>query len=428
MKGIDTILGGQIASMLRIVRRGKQYSGQDTWDVERGKANDMWQQALKLPKVKDAADAVKEMNKAARELVSDPNFDMEMGEELGSGAFGEVGISLDDPNVVIKQGQIGPDELKALHAMRDNPAFPSLINAEFESPFADSDVFDEIGNDPGQIGNVSEWWDPNDKTGRPSYPAALGRFAMTKVQGQELGDWYPDEEDYEVDDEGESGVGDIARKIWQLRGQLHRNGFSHNDLHSGNIYIDDDRNLSFLDLGLAQDDPLSALTEATGGIGLKDYGIGDYQLASEGQWKNLPRALSKKLSENATGVREMIQDEMQEAIEGMDEDEYNEFEESLEELMTGGIRQEKPIMDLLRERIPILQDRGTVMKLIERLYEGVGGTDLENRMSNAFDKRVNDSRIIAMANKIRKKAGKKPLEVKNKNVVPPKNLDFDFDD
>ena len=73
----------------------------------------------------------------------------------------------------------------------------------------------------------------------------------------------------------------------------------------------------------------------------------------------------------------------------------------------------------------MLQDRGGVMKLIERLYQGVGGTDLENRMSNAFDKRQADSRIIAMANKIRKKAGKKPIEVKNKNVIPPKNIDFD---
>ena len=183
-----------------------------------------------------------------------------------------------------------------------------------------------------------------------------------------------------------------------------------------------------LDLGLAQDDPLSALTEATGGVGLKDFLEGDGQLADEGQWKNLPRGLSKKLMDNASGVREMIMDASTEHMEGLDDDGIEDFDDALETLMTGGIRQQKEVLDGLRDRIPMLQDRGGVMKLIERLYDGVGGTDTENTMSYAFDKRLQDTRIIAAANKIRKKAGKKPIEVTNKNVVPPKNLDFDFDD
>lgn len=420
----DTVLGNQIASMLEIVRRGPR-RGEDTWDAEKGKANDMWQKALDLPRVKDVADTVKQMNKTAKDLSSHPDFDMEMGEELGEGAFGRVGIAMNDPDVVIKEGQIGPDELKALHALKDLPGFPSLINAEFESPFADSDKLDEIGNDPGFLGDIDSWWDPQDQTGKPKYPAAIGRFAMSKVNGKELHKWSPNEEDYELDEDGESGMGDIARKIWQLRGQMHRRGFAHNDLHGGNIYIDDDRNISFLDMGLAQDEPLAALLEATGGIGLKDFLEGDGQLADEGQWKNLPRGLSKQLMDNASAVKQMIYDASVEHMEGLDDDGIFDFDESIEELMTGGIRQEKGVLDNLREQIPMLGDRGGVMKLIERLYQGVGGTDLENRMSNAFDKRQNDSRIIAIANKIRAKAGKKPLEVKNKNVVPPKNLDFD---
>ena len=420
----DTVLGNQLASMLEIVRRGK-HEGQDTWDAERGKANDMWRKALQLPEVKDRADVVKKLTTAAKDLSTNPDFDMEIGEELGEGAFGTVGIAANDPNVVIKEGQIGPDELKALHAMQDNPGFPSLVNAEFLSPFADSSKLDDIGNDESQLGDIDSWWDPEDQSGKPTYPAALGRFAMTKMPGQELHKWSPEADDYEMDENGDSPMGDIARKIWQLRGQLHRKGFSHNDLHGGNIYIDENKNLSFLDLGLAQDDPLSALVEGTGGVGLKDFLDGDGQLADEGQWKNLPRGLSKQLMDNASAVREMIYDGMTDHMEGLDDDGVSNFDQALEVLMTGGIRQSKEQLDYLREQIPMLQDRGGVMKLIERLYQGVGGTDMENRMSNAFDKRQADSRLIAAANKIRKKAGKKPIEVKNKNVIPPKNIDFD---
>ncbi|NDB65918.1 MAG: hypothetical protein EB168_09665, partial [Euryarchaeota archaeon] len=313
----DTVLGNQLASMLAIVRRGK-HAGQDTWDAELGKANDMWRKAIDLPNIKNVADAVKKMNTEAKNLVSNPDFDMEMGEELGDGAFGTVGIAANDPNVVIKEGQIGPDELKALHAMRDNPGFPSLVNAEFESPFADTDLLDDIDNRASKIGDIEDWWDPEDESGRPKWVGALGRFAMTKLKGQELAEWSPLEEDYDEDDEGETGMTRVARKIWQLRGQLHRKGISHNDLHGGNIYIDDDGNLSFLDLGMAKDDPLSALAEGLGGIGLKDYMEGDYQLAQEGRWGNMSKAFQDKLSKNLDGVMEMLGDSID--WDGLDED------------------------------------------------------------------------------------------------------------
>ena len=42
---------------------------------------------------------------------------------------------------------------------------------------------------------------------------------------------------------------------------MHKAGVSHNDLHGGNIYVDDDRKANFLDLGLAKVDRLSALME-----------------------------------------------------------------------------------------------------------------------------------------------------------------------
>ena len=425
-KGPNVALDNQIISMMQIAQRGKM-RGQETWDAEMGKQNDMWRQALKLPEVKDRAAAVKRMNRESRELVSHPDFDMEMGEELGEGGFGKVGISAKDPDVVIKEGQIGPKELIALHAMRDNPRFPSLINAEFQSPFTDSDLLDDIGNSGSGLSQISQWWDPeaDSESSKPQFPVALGRFAMTKIKGQPLNDYYPSEEDYEMDEDGESGVGDIARKIFQLRGMLHRKGLSHNDMHGGNIYIDDNGELSLLDLGMADDDPLSALTEATGGIGLKDYMEGDRQLAREGQWGNLPRGLAKQLMDNASGVREMIYDEMTDHMEGLDDDGIVDFDDALEVLMTGGIRQQKEVLDSLRERIPMLQDRGSVMKLIERLYDGVGGDDPEEGMPSAFDKRANDSRLMAIANKIRSKSGKKPIKQETKRPIAKKLLDFD---
>ena len=75
----------------------------------------------------------------------------------------------------------------------------------------------------------------------------------------------------------------------------------------------------------------------------------------------------------------------------------------------------------------MLQDRGKVLKLIRALYKGVDGreSELEKRMSDAFEKRQADSKQIRMANALRKLRGEKSLSVRNPNVVPPRNLDFD---
>ena len=47
---------------------------------------------------------------------------------------------------------------------------------------------------------------------------------------------------------------------------------------------------------------------------------GDRQLANEGQWKNLPRGLSKQLMDNVSAVKEMIYDGMTDHMEGLDDD------------------------------------------------------------------------------------------------------------
>ena len=95
--------------------------------------------------------------------------------------------------------------------------------------------------------------------------------------------------------------------------------------------------------------------------------------------------------------------------------------------MTGDIRMKKERLEEIRENLPILRDREKVLGLIKALYKGVDGreSELEKRMSDAFDQRQKDSRLIKIANELRKKRGEKSIELKNKGVVPPRNLDFD---
>jgi len=100
----------------------------------------------------------------------------------------------------------------------------------------------------------------------------------------------------------------------------------------------------------------------------------------------------------------------------------------IEDMMRGDIRMKKEQLDDMRETLPFLQDRGNVMKLMAALYKGIyekPQSELEKRMSAAFDQRQQDSRLIDIVNKMRKEKGKSEIEVKNKNVIPPKNIDFD---
>ena len=116
-----------------------------------------------------------------------------------------------------------------------------------------------------------------------------------------------------------------------------------------------------------------------------------------------------------------------------EEDEYSPtmsgITQTLEDMMTGDIRMKKDRLDEIRENLPMLQDKEKVLGLIKALYKGIDGndeeSDLQKRMSDAFEKRQADSKVIRMANALRKLRGEKSIDVKNKNVVPPKNLDFD---
>ena len=90
---------------------------------------------------------------------------------------------------MIKKGQIGPAELMALHKMRDNPAFPNLINAQFNTPFRDQSYAAAMADGRSFDPDRSRQYDPADVSDwDQQYPTAEGTFAMSKARGVPLYD------------------------------------------------------------------------------------------------------------------------------------------------------------------------------------------------------------------------------------------------
>lgn len=375
------------------------------------------QKIWQLPAKVQDRELVGRMNKNIQGLIADPNFNLKLrGDELGSGAFGSVYES-PDGNTVIKEGEIGPHELAALFAMRDNPAFPSLINAKFDTPFLHQQAMER---DQPILGRDTQF-NPDDYSEdfEKRFPTARGTYAMTKMKGQPLADAI-----YSMTEEQQEQA---LNQIWRARAALHAAGFSHNDMHGGNIMVDDEGNASIMDLGLANDDPLSALMEALGGLndGSTFGAPGDYQLSAAARLKNLPDDLQADLLSRRENIREMIMDNVP---SDWDADEDERPFQMVEELLNGEIRSKTKDLDGIREMIPYLADKKNVKGLIKELYGKLLMSDQEGRMSDAFDKLQADSKKIRLANLLRRTRGEKDIEVKNPGVVPPKNLIFDDDD
>ncbi len=416
----------QVQSLINM-KNDKTLPGQGAEAAEQGRRAEVWRKAAKLPAIQKDADSVTQLNQGLSHLVSDPLFDLDQYDDddfMEGGAFGDIAI---DGDKIIKRGQIGPDEMKALWAMRENPGFPTLINGRFDGPFKhqSSEYNNPMGgaNDARKPGEEN-YWDPDDRSNFDDmFPVAQGTYAMTRAPGQPLSDAV-----YEMDEDMQE---EMAEKFWKLRAQLHEAGFSHNDMHGGNIFVDDDGTPSIIDLGLAKDDPLSALMEALGGA---DYEQGnDYQLSHELGGSAIPERLRKLFDTNRESIREQIMDTI--SLDGADYDDFDEKDDysptmsgitqTLEDMMTGDIRMKKERLDEIRENLPMLQDGDKVKGLIKALYAGINSPDTAKRMASAFEKRQADSKVIRLANALRKARGEKSLSVRNPNVVPPKNLDFD---
>lgn len=360
---------------------------------------------------------VNDMNEAARSLVQDPNYDMsQLGDELGFGSFGSVHLSPDGKNV-IKKGQIGPAELIALHKMRNNPAFPSLINAKFDTPFRDESLVmaQELGLEPNEF--ATKQYDKDDMSGfEDKFPTAEGTFAMTKAAGVPLYDapyeWTPEQ--------GQEAL----KKIWKARAAMHMAGLSHNDMHGGNIYWDPDtENISLLDMGLAQDNPMAALMEAFGGVSGQDTQLDS--LAGLGKFDDEDQTM--------TGFKDRLwklQEAMENELIGEDADpedmDIMNLRDDIGNLFEGGIRMKDRDLGELRDKFNL--DDNKIKNMIKSLYGNFGMSDLEGRMSDAFDKRAKDTRQVALANLLRRQRGEEEIEVTNPNVIPPKNLIKDPDD
>jgi len=418
----------QIRSLLSIKNRSRDYKDQSKFDAEQGKAAEAWRAAVHLPAKQKDAVAVDELNKGLGGLVSQPDFDLDQYDDdefMEGGAFGQIVVGDDH---VVKRGQIGPDEMKALYAMKDNPAFPTLLNGRFDGPFKHKS---SMYNNPGGADNEkrasgeSMYWDPDDKSDwEDKFPVAPGTYAMSRAKGQEA--FNTDFDDW---DEGDRA--DTFRKFWRARGELHQAGFSHNDMHGGNVFIDDEGNPTIIDLGLAKDDPVSALMEALGGLDYENQE--DYQLSHYFAGASLPDDMREMFDKRRGEFEQTMMDSF--SPEASDYDDYDEEDEysqqlatkqdMLQQLLRGGIRLQRGELDEYRNLFPMLQDRGKVLGLIKALYKGIVPNDLEDRMSKAFDKRQNDSKMIRFANELRAKRGEKSISVRNPNVVPPRNLDFD---
>jgi len=389
-------------------------------DIGGRRLADIQRSAGPAAKKKDAT-VVNQMNAHAKTLSTQPDYKMDQFDSDRSGsdyvAGGAFGKTFKDRNGnIVKQGRIGPGELAALHAMQKNNAFPTLINAQFDSPFIhESSAYNNPLGGSARSREV-EYWDPDEQSEfHRQFPTAYGTYAMTAAEGMPL-----HEAMFEMGDEAKEKM---MRNFWRARGDLHKAGFSHNDMHGGNIMTNPETGeVSIIDLGLAKENRLSALMEALGGL---DFEEGqDYQLAHQVAGSNLPERIRDFALENRDDIEQTLFDSLDPEM-GMESEEFGNADSAIQELLRGDIRMREKDFDRIKEQLPSLGDDKFVENLINMLYNEIGNSELADRMSDAFTERQKDSKVIRAADKVRQARGEKPINVTNRDVIPPRNMDFD---
>lgn len=147
--------------------------------------------------------------------------------KLGSGAYGTV-MRTGDKSYAVKRGDLSDTEARLIQKLGDANLGPKLIAADVDGP--------------GIMTN-------------PGVDVRSGRLAMSIVPGSPIGRKKPDKE---------IGGVKVADAYWTARAKLHRMGIAHNDMHIDNVLIDRKGVGRFVDMGLAQDNPKAALSEALG--------------------------------------------------------------------------------------------------------------------------------------------------------------------
>lgn len=146
---------------------------------------------------------------------------------LGEGSFGQVMKTKGPPPLAVKRGEVGKEEAALIERVGKADLGPKLV--------------------AGQV-SVS-------KFAKPGETLHAGRLAMTIVPGRDLDGRKAEEK------VGDTTVGDA---FWKARADLHRLGIAHNDMHPGNVFVDEKGKGRFVDMGLAQANPKAALSEAMG--------------------------------------------------------------------------------------------------------------------------------------------------------------------
>ena len=383
------------------------------------KRQDDEQNAARKKQYDKDQEIVKTMNQALQQggFFADPEYDMDYeGEVLGEGAFGKVTMGPDGDSV-IKEGMIGQEELAVLRKLRDNPMFPTLLKGEFSSPFKhqssmDNNPLDQTGKRRPE--GKGDYFNPDSAAEFDDrFPGAFGKYAMSLAKGRDFTDV--------IDEMYENGedLSDIYDKVFRARREMHKQGIVHNDMHGGNIKVDDDGNLQIIDLGLAEENPLAALFEGLGAISGLD---GQFAMgAAPGGFGNMVNdntgvATDKRFQENLARIEERLMDSSDVDLD--DEDGMYEKMQQLGEFIKGGIRKTKDTWPMLKEQFPHLADDKNVYELIDMLYDGFGNEPVQDRMSAAYDRLKNtQDRVLDLKSTRRLRKGE-PL-------VPRKNLDID---
>jgi hypothetical protein len=257
--------------------------------------------------------------------------------KLGEGSFGTVMVD-SKRTYAVKRGDVSDTEARLIQKLGDADLGPKLIAADIDGPGLSSN---------------------------PGVDIRRGRVAMTVVPGNPIG--YKDPA-YTI-----SGV-KVADAYWKARAELHRMGIAHNDMHVDNVLIDRVGKGRFVDMGLAQDSPKAALSEAlgafSGGRGKGDWQVREYAGTGGGL---LPRGTGpratpegrKRLRENAP-LLHRVTDNKNELQYQMKRDGFSK--EEIDTVIDHGIRK-KP--SAYNNGVWSKMTDEQAMGYINMLYEGV---------------------------------------------------------
>ena len=329
----------------------------------------------------DRMKEVEELNAESKQYFLDPEYDLSdanLGDELGTGAFGSVYMS-DDGENVIKEGQIGREEMQALDLLKDFEGFPKLVNAEFSSPFRSVSQWEAA--DSGEVPDTDASGEDFGGTFWTEAQAAMGRYAMSRAFGLPVSDV-----NYDWDEDSQEAA---TTNFWQLMATMHKAGVSHNDLHGGNVFFDSMLRPTILDLGLARVNKLTALMEA-----IASQRDNNYQLHHALQMHNLPQEQIDILETNRANFIDKISDDYS------DDEWADEDREFLMSMLEGDIRITEDQLEEYYDRLQFDDDQ--LQEYIDILYDGFGQepednrSDLEKRMEGGYK---------AMLDKIGRAAG-----------------------